>query len=104
MNCPHCEASVLIDHDTFAPKTGGALHCFECGCCFLPDGKTPRPGVPVCNNQREAVIEEATEEKPVSRLTRGELIDMARSLGLTFDEDVTVAQLRDMLKSPEGAE
>lgn len=47
MNCKHC-GSALTDHETFAPKSGGALHCDGCGCCFLLDGVTPRPGVPVC--------------------------------------------------------
>lgn len=101
MKCPHCVDSTLVDHDTFAPKSGGALHCFECGCCFLTDGTTPRPGVPVCNAAREVVIEEATEEKPISRMNRGELMAMASGLGLSFEEDVTVAQLRDLLKPAE---
>lgn len=102
MKCQHCTDSTLIDHDTFAPKTGGGLHCFECGCCFLLDGTTPRPGVPVCVSAREAVVEEATEEKPVSRMNRPELLALATGLGLSFDEDITVAQLRDLLKAPES--
>lgn len=101
LKCPHCEDSILIDHQTFAPKSVDALHCFECGCCFQADGKTPRAGVPVCNSAREEVIEEATEEKPVSRMNRAELIEMAEKLGVSFSEDVTVAQLRDLLKAPE---
>jgi hypothetical protein len=46
MTC-HC-GGILVDHDTFAPKRDGAFHCFTCGCCFLPDGRTHREGVPKC--------------------------------------------------------
>lgn len=46
MKC-HCGA-LLQDHDDFAPKSGGGLHCFGCGCCFRLDGKTPREGVMMC--------------------------------------------------------
>jgi len=97
MNCPHCDDSALIDHDTFAPKTGGALHCFECGCCYQLDGVTPRPGVPVCALARETVTAAATEEKPVSRMNKSELLALASSLGLQVDDSATVAQLREFL-------
>lgn len=100
MKCPHCADSTLTDHETFAPKSGGAFHCFECGCCFLPDGKTPRPGVPVCVSEKEAVFE--SEEKPISRMNRTELVAMATDLGIAFTDETTVAQLRELIKAPEG--
>src|SRR5678815_1909745 len=102
MKCPHCADSTLVDHDTFAPKSEPALHCFECGCCFLADGETPRPGVPVCGAEKQAVFEAAAEEKPISRMNRAELAAMATDLGITFTEETTVAQLRDLIKTPEG--
>jgi hypothetical protein len=61
--CPHCQAE-LVDHDTFAPKTGGALHCFACGCCFLLDGKTLREGVPICALAQAPVAEAAVPAEP----------------------------------------
>jgi hypothetical protein len=97
MKCPHCPDSTLVDHETFAPKTDGAMHCFECGCCYLLDGVTPRPGVPVCALARETVTEAATEEKPVSRMNKSELLAFAASLGLAVDDSATVAQLREFL-------
>lgn len=96
MNCPHCETELVEHVEENAKK--GAQHCNGCGCCFLADGETPRPGVAVCEEVRVVVVEEATEEKPISRMNRAELIEMATKLGLSFAEDVTVAQLRDLLK------
>jgi hypothetical protein len=43
MKCKHCK-SALIEHE----GKDGALHCNACGCCFLKDGETLRPGHPQC--------------------------------------------------------
>lgn len=43
MKCTHC-TSALIEHQ----GKDGALHCNICGCCFLADGETLRPGHPQC--------------------------------------------------------
>lgn len=48
MKCPHCKTK-LIPHDAASGAKVGAVHCDGCGCCFLEDGETPRPGVPVCD-------------------------------------------------------
>jgi len=46
MNC-HC-GTTLTPHDAEFGVKKGALHCFACGCCYLPDGVTHREGVPLC--------------------------------------------------------
>lgn len=60
MNCPHCD-SRLTPHEGGGAKEG-ALHCYVCGCCFLADGTTSRPGTPVC-----ALAEIAAEEMAVPK-------------------------------------
>lgn len=64
MNCPHDEAEMISHGDTDL-KTGWQ-HCNVCGCCFLADGQTVRPGHPAC---RQAVTFEVADEvaKPARR-------------------------------------
>lgn len=54
MKCEHCKTA-LTPHETAFGAKRGALHCGGCGCCFLSDGKTPRDGVPVCDQARAPV-------------------------------------------------
>jgi transcription initiation factor TFIIIB Brf1 subunit/transcription initiation factor TFIIB len=78
MNCPHCKTE-LVEHLEESAKQG-AQHCNGCGCCFEADGKTPRPGVPLCALAQAPVVatvtaepEPAAEEEEVtsSRGSRG---------------------------------
>lgn len=45
MKCLHCRGE-LVEHVGGLKDT--MLHCNACGCCFLADGKTLRPGHPAC--------------------------------------------------------
>lgn len=109
MTCPHCKTP-LTDHETFAPKSGGALHCFECGCCFLLDGKTPRPGVPVCDRVEETPPE--LRKRVLSDLKIGELLELAKQHDITVPDGAKKPDVFKLLKdakvqpgdAPEGSE
>ena len=79
MTCNHCDGE-LVKHDELDEAKAGMKHCDTCGCCFLSDGKTLRPGHTPCKtlSERELVeyeqrlkdeadevenAEEAAEEK-----------------------------------------
>lgn len=57
MNCIHCKTE-LVPHEGGGAKRG-ALHCYNCGCCFVSDGKTPREGMPVCELAQAPAVEAA---------------------------------------------
>jgi hypothetical protein len=40
MICTHCKTELVPHTDQNAKQD--CLHCFGCGCCFLPDGRTVR--------------------------------------------------------------
>lgn len=62
MNC-HCGAA-LTPHEGTGAKLG-ALHCYECNCCFQKDGKTPREGVPQCAQAPKPDSDAKDDEGPV---------------------------------------
>lgn len=65
--CGHC-AGELVAHE--GGEKDGALHCNGCGCCFVEDGETLRPGHPACKIAADAEaaaaapVEAAAEESP----------------------------------------
>lgn len=72
MTC-HCSAE-LTPHDAEFGVKKGALHCFACGCCFLPDGVTHREGVPLCAQAEASPASEPQPEPPAintGRRSRG---------------------------------
>jgi hypothetical protein len=52
MKCRHCD-------NQFTKHTDGRLHCNWCGCCFLEDGRTGRPGHPVCRGAEASEVPSA---------------------------------------------
>ena len=62
MKCPHCKVELTPHEGTGAKE--GALHCYECGCCFLSDGQTPREGVPMCERAQVKQTSPSVEPEP----------------------------------------
>ena len=60
MNCPHCDTELLRHEEG---ELESDQHCNGCGCCFLKDGKTPRPGHPECNKGMPLRQSRNTEEE-----------------------------------------
>lgn len=62
--CGHCDGD-LVRHETVSESDkSGMLHCDGCGCCFLADGETLRPGHPACRTLQ--VIELGEYEERVA--------------------------------------
>jgi hypothetical protein len=58
MNCRHCDKELRQHIEGSGASKEGAYHCDGCGCCFIDEGNTPRPGVPLC------LVGQATEAYP----------------------------------------
>ena len=60
------------------------------------------------NSQAITLIEDAEEEKPISKLNKTELVEKLTELEVEFDEKATVADLKELLaenlKSEDDAE
>ena len=68
MKCPHCAAE-LTPHDAETGVKKGALHCYECGCCFNAD-LSAREGVPTCERAQVKQTSPSVEPEPAPEPTR----------------------------------
>lgn len=68
MNCQHCGSELRQHGPEAGGSKAGAWHCDGCGCCFLDEGKTPRPGVPLCAVGRKLEPYEDYADMPVAEL------------------------------------
>lgn len=59
--CEHCKGE-LVAHEG---SKEGFFHCAECGCCFLDDKSTVRPGHPICREApADAVVAPEVPPEP----------------------------------------
>lgn len=98
--CPHCESN-LIPH---IGDNEAYTHCNTCGCCFVAEDGSQRPGHPVCNPEAARAMAQFSASASVTEAVAHEVESLTRGLE---DKDKTIEEkekeLTNLKKSNEDA-